>query len=94
MKTALVQARVDEKLKKRADAFFEQVGMDTATAIRMFLIHTTAQRELPFKVAAPDYNPTFVKTVLNSEKEYREGKGKRYASVDDAFADILGENHA
>jgi len=94
MKTALVQARVDEKLKKSADNFFEQVGMDTATAIRMFLIYTTAHRELPFKVAAPEYSPELVKAVMASEKEYRAGKGKRYASVDDAFDDILGEKHA
>ena len=96
MKTALVQARVDEKLKKKADVFFEQVGMDTATAIRMFLINTTTHRELPFKVkvAEPEYKPEFVKMVLDSEKEYFEGKGTRYNSVDEAFDDILGENHA
>ena len=94
MKTALVQARVGEKLKKDADAFFEQVGMDTATGIRMFLINTTTNRELPFKVAAPEYSPKFVKMVLDSDKEYEEGKGKRYGSVDEAFDDILGGNHA
>ena len=96
MKTALVQARVDEKLKKKADMFFEQVGMDTATAIRMFLINTTTNRELPFKVkvAEPEYNPEFVKMVLDSEREYFEGKGTSYNSVDEAFADILGEKHA
>jgi addiction module antitoxin, RelB/DinJ family len=73
MKTALVQARVDEKLKKKADTFFEQVGMDTATAIRMFLINTTANRELPFKVAAPGYKPEFVKMVQDAEAEYEAG---------------------
>ena len=54
MKTALVQARVDEKLK----------------------------------VAEPEYKPEFVKMVLDSEKEYFEGKGTRYNSVDEAFDDI------
>jgi DNA-damage-inducible protein J len=96
MKTALVQARIDEKLKKSADAFFERVGMDTATAIRMFLINATTNRALPFKVEEPEpaYNPEFVKTVLASDEEYHAGKGTRYGSVDEAFADILGEGHA
>lgn len=37
MKTAVVQTRVDIALKNEADAFFESIGMDTTTAIRIFL---------------------------------------------------------
>ena len=90
MKTALVQARVDEKLKKKADMFFEQVGMDTATAIRMFLINTTTNRELPFKVKVvePEYNPEFVKMVLESEREYFEGKGTSFETIE-AMSDFI-----
>ena len=40
MKTAVVQTRVDIALKKEADAFFESIGMDTTTAIRIFLKQT------------------------------------------------------
>ena len=90
MKTALVQARVDEKLKKKADMFFEQVGMDTATAIRMFLINTTTHRELPFKVkvAEPEYKPEFVKMVLDAEAEYEAGHGVLFETPE-AMSDFI-----
>jgi DNA-damage-inducible protein J len=90
MKTALVQARIDEKLKKSADAFFERVGMDTATAIRMFLINATTNRALPFKVEEPEpaYNPEFVKQVLDSNAEYEAGN---YVSFEtqEAMSDFI-----
>ena len=40
MKTAVLQTRVDKDLKQDADAFFESIGMDTTTAIRIFLKQT------------------------------------------------------
>ena len=50
MKTAVVQTRVDIALKHDADAFFESIGMDTTTAIRIFLKQTLIQRKIPFEI--------------------------------------------
>ena len=41
MKTAVLQTRIDKTLKQDADAFFESIGMDTTTAIRIFLKQTS-----------------------------------------------------
>ena len=48
MKTAVIQTRVDIGLKQDADDFFESIGMDTTTAIRIFLKQALIQRKIPF----------------------------------------------
>jgi DNA-damage-inducible protein J len=57
MKSALVQVRVDEETKRCADALFSDLGMDTATAIRVFLRQAIKTRSLPFDVRQhPQFN--------------------------------------
>jgi DNA-damage-inducible protein J len=46
--TTTVQARVDEQLKAEADEVFRRIGLDTSTAVRMFLTKAVAVRGLPF----------------------------------------------
>ncbi|MDY5682320.1 MAG: type II toxin-antitoxin system RelB/DinJ family antitoxin, partial [Treponema sp.] len=50
MKTAVIQTRVDIGLKQDADDFFESIGMDTTTAIRIFLKQALIQRKIPFEI--------------------------------------------
>jgi len=46
----LLQVRLDEKLKNDADNIFSSMGLDTSTAIRMFLIAAVETRSMPFEV--------------------------------------------
>ena len=48
--TKLLQVRMDEKLKSAADSVFASMGLDTSTAIRMFLTAAIETRSLPFEV--------------------------------------------
>ena len=50
MGTAVIQTRVDPALKYDADKFFESIGMDTTTAIRIFLKQTLIQHKIPFEI--------------------------------------------
>lgn len=50
MKTAVIQTRVDIGLKQDVDDFFESIGMDTTTAIRIFLKQALIQRKIPFEI--------------------------------------------
>ena len=50
MATSLIQVRVDEKLKKQADELFADLGLDTGTALRIFLKQALKVGGLPFKV--------------------------------------------
>jgi DNA-damage-inducible protein J len=57
MKSALVQVRVDQETKQEADSLFADLGMDTATAVRIFLRQAIQRHGLPFEVKRqPRYN--------------------------------------
>lgn len=49
--TATVQVRVDAGIKKAADNLFTELGFDTPTAIRMFLIKAVQLNGLLFDVS-------------------------------------------
>ena len=45
-----IQVRVDDPLKDSADILFSSLGLDTSTAIRMFLIASLDAGGIPFAV--------------------------------------------
>lgn len=47
---ATLQIRVDDMLKKQADALFSSLGLDTSTAIRIFLNASIENAGIPFSV--------------------------------------------
>lgn len=50
MANTLMQIRVDENLKKEADKLFADLGLDTTTAVRIFLKTCLKKNGLPFRV--------------------------------------------
>lgn len=46
----VVRARVDPTLKIEAEAVFQELGLSTTEAIRMFLSQVRLRRGLPFRV--------------------------------------------
>lgn len=47
---ATFQLRLDETLKQKADALFSSLGLDTSTAIRIFLSAAVENNGIPFPV--------------------------------------------
>ena len=45
-----IQVRVDDQLKESADTLFMSLGLDTSTAVRMFLIAAMEMGGIPFAV--------------------------------------------
>ena len=54
---SLIQVRVDEDVKREADALFARLGLDTPTAVRMFLKQALLQHGLPFHVTELQIGP-------------------------------------
>lgn len=52
--TGFIQVQVDNALKKDADELFRNLGMDTQTAIRIFLKQSVSLHGMPFPVVVPD----------------------------------------
>lgn len=45
-----VTIRMDEDLKKQADALFDEMGMSFTTAVNIFVKQAVRERRLPFEV--------------------------------------------
>jgi len=50
MKDAVVRARVASDLKEEAEEVFEELGLTTTEAIRMFLAQVRLRRGMPFSI--------------------------------------------
>ena len=82
MKTQVINARVEPKLKSSAEKIFKSLGMSTTDAISIFLSQVVLNKGLPFEVKIPN---SVTKAAID---EVRSGKGKRYASSKDLMTEI------
>ncbi len=84
-KTAYISARVDEKLKARAESVLRKVGVSTTDAITMMLHQVVLRQGLPFDVEIPN------KATQKAMRELDAGKGERLIGTTREFVDsILG----
>ncbi|KAA8675276.1 type II toxin-antitoxin system RelB/DinJ family antitoxin [Clostridium sp. MT-14] len=79
-----INIRVDEKLKEKAESLFEDFGMNTTTAINVFLKAVVRERKIPFDIAAsePFYSESNMKHLKKSIDQLNEGKGKIHDIVE------------
>lgn len=90
-KKAVVQVRVDETVKSEAVAVFNNLGMDTSTAINIFFRQVIAENGLPFQPKQAKFNAETLAAIKESDEMVKNGTGERYTSVDDLFKDALGD---
>ena len=81
-KDAYINARVDKRVKARAQKVLGAVGMSTTEAINLFLHQIVLHKGIPFDVRIPN------KETIEAIKETRAGGGKLHKG---ATKDILLE---
>jgi DNA-damage-inducible protein J len=74
VKTQMIHARIDPKLKKSAERIFTKIGISTTEAIRLFLKQVELHKGLPFPVSIP--NKETIAAMMETEdatalKRYR-----------------------
>ena len=74
VKTQMIHARIDPRLKKSAERIFTKIGISTTEAIRLFLKEVELHNGLPFPVSIP--NKETVAAMMETEdattlKRYR-----------------------
>ena len=84
---ATLQIRIDDHLKKDSDALFSSLGLDTPTAVRMFLTAAQVYRGFPFPISQ---HPLSSETAAALE-DARLGKNLYgpYATAEDAMKEML-----
>ena len=77
-----IQVRVDDQLKDSADALFTSLGLDTSTAVRMFLIAAMEAGGIPFAIM---HGPRDRDAIIR-EAIARQEAGERFYSIDECRA--------
>lgn len=88
---ALIQVRVDDSLKKEADALFTDLGFDTPTAIRIFLKQAIKQHGLPFEVVQHVPNAETIAAMEEADRISRDPNTKRYHSFSELLQEVQQE---
>lgn len=78
MALATVTARIDENDKANFDAFCSNAGLNTSTAINLFVKAVLRESRIPFEIAQaadPFFSEANMAYVRKSIQELRDGKG-------------------
>ncbi len=86
---ANLQVRLNDDLKAQADMLFASLGLDTSTAIRMFLTAAVEYNGLPFEVRHKPISEELQRAIY--ETRNRVNLNGPYDSAEDAVAAMLGD---
>ena len=90
MPTSLLQVRVEDSLKDDATRVFENLGIDTSTAVRMFLKRSVMENGIPFRMTLPKepYRADRGFRAMQEISEAAEKNGTADMTLDDINAEI------
>lgn len=92
--TAKLQIRLDRNLKEEADEVFSEIGIDAATAVRMFFTKVVKTRSIPFRLKVePEFSPDAEARILKAWDESKDPANLSgpYQSVEEMFRDLRRE---
>ena len=90
MATSLLQVRVEDSLKEEAARVFENLGIDTSTAVRMFLKRAVMDNGIPFRMTLPKepYQADRGFRAMQEISEMSKKNGASEMSLDEINAEI------
>ena len=84
MATSVMQVRVDDDLRAKAAAVYEELGIDLPTAIRMFLKRSVVVNGVPFSMTLPKQAIRAVQSLSEAAQQ----NGTADMSLDEINAEI------
>lgn len=84
---ANLQVRLNDDLKAEADAVLSSLGLDTSTAVRIFLTSVVENNGLPFEVRHKPMSESMAQSVYDSRN--RVNLYGPYDTADQAVAAML-----
>lgn len=86
--TTNISIRMDNELKKQADALFEELGMNITTAFNVFVRQSLREGRIPFDITIHNPNKKTVAAMLEAERIAKDSSVKGYTDMDELFADL------
>ena len=81
---SVVRARIDAKIKKEAAAVLAEMGLTVSDAIRLMLIRTARDKQIPFNPLSPN-----AETVAAMEDAIAGRNRKRFDTVGELMTDLF-----
>ncbi|GHV36339.1 ACP phosphodiesterase [Spirochaetia bacterium] len=91
VQNSLIQVRVTEDIKNDADTLFGDLGLDTPTAIRIFLKQSIEQHGLPFAVKQYTPNAQTIAAIEEAEQINRDPNSKKYHNFSELLQEVQRE---
>ncbi len=88
MNTATIHIRTDKQLKKKTDTIFKDLGLNTSTAVNIFLRAVANNNGIPFELKTKVPNQETVKAMKDLKTRV---DCKSYDSVDEFMTSLSKE---
>ena len=88
-KTDTLNIRIEPALKKEAENTLNELGMNIADAVTIFLKQIALTESIPFIIKKPRLNAETIKAIEETEKEINLSKG--YTNLDEMWEDLEEE---
>ena len=86
---ATIQIRIDDNMKTAADSLFNNLGLDTSTAIRMFLSAAIEEDGIPFAVKRRKPKADLLEAIQDTRN--RKNLHGPYKTAKEAVAAMLDD---
>ena len=84
---ATLQIRIDDTIKKQADMLFSSLGLDTSTAIRIFLNAAVENDGIPFSVQHQTIPASLQQAIYDTI--YQQNLHGPFDTAEEAIASML-----
>ena len=88
-KTDTLNIRIEPTLKKEAENTLNELGMNIADAVTIFLKQIVLTESIPFIIKKPKLNAETIKAIEETEKEINLSKG--YTNLNEMWEDLEKE---
>lgn len=83
MATSPTQIRIDQTVKKEANALFSELGIDMSSAVNMFLRQCILRGGIPFPVELPKYNKETMAAMVEAKCISHAPNVPSYSNMED-----------
>jgi len=88
-KSSNINIRIDNSLKKEAEALFKRLGLNMSTAINIFLSQSIKTGSIPFEIKEKKPNRRTRKALKEAEKIVKNpDKYKSYKNMKEVYEDL------
>lgn len=84
--TTNLNIRIDEELKRQADAIFSELGLNMSTAINMFLRYSVRYGGIPFELRVEKPNAETLAAI--DDVNNNRNMSRTFTSIDDLMEDL------